>query len=247
MSRDPATRPDVPPWLEGFETHDCRQIWKGKQAEDLAQKHIIRGWLPRADRCLELGGGFGRITRLLEQHYRDVVMLELSRRNLAMAKGRLQGACLARSDGAFIPARDSCFDCIVMVRVVHLLPDPRAVMQEVSRVARDGATVIITIPNMAMNNLIWAAKRVLLPAGLRNRTPSFGPAAWPFDERPYFVTPRDFAPRSLTLLGRRGTGAFDNALGRAFSGSRWLYLLDVATSPLWFLKPDIFLRFIVVK
>jgi hypothetical protein len=54
-------------------------------------------------------------------------------------------------------------------------------------------------------------------------------------------------PRAFREEGRRGTGLFDNYLGKRLKGSGRLYLVDVATSPLWFLKLDIFLKFKVVK
>lgn len=236
-----------PPWLADFDTHDYRLIWRGKRLEDVAQKHIVRDWLPHPGRCLELGGGFGRITKVLESKADEILMLEYSKRNLGIAKTRLSRSSLIRTDVSRIPVKDSMFDSVVMVRVIHLLPNPRAVMLEILRVAKAGATVVVSVPNLAVNNLLWAAKAKLFPASIRNRTPTFGPAAWPFDERPYFITPKDFAPKNFEILQRRGTGIFDNAAGRLFDRSEHLYLVDVATSPLWFLKPDIFLKFRVAK
>ncbi len=236
-----------PPWLADFETHDYRLLWKGKRLEDAAQKHIILSWLPHPGRCLELGGGFGRITKVLESRADEILMLEFSRRNLGTAKGRLNTASLVRSEVSRIPTRDSIFDSVVMVRVIHLLPNPRAVMMEILRTVKDGATVVVSVPNLAINNLLWLAKAKLFPISIQNRTPKFGPAAWPFDEKPYFITTKDFAPKNFEVLQRRGTGIFDNAAGRVFNWSRHLYLVDVATSPLWFLKPDVFLKFRVTK
>ncbi|MDA4125267.1 MAG: class I SAM-dependent methyltransferase [Thaumarchaeota archaeon] len=227
--------------MANYEKYDYRQVWAGKRLEDAAQKHIISSWLTPAERCLELGCGFGRITQILEPTFRDIFALEYTPRNLTIAKQRLKKTNLARADISRIPARDSSFDCVVMIRVIHLLPDPTAVLREVARVSKDGATVIISMPNLAMNNLLWAAR------GLRTRNSARGPFVWPYDAGPYFVPISDIAPSALRLDNRRGTGLLDNAAGKLLERFTHLYLLDVATSPLWFFKLDVFLKFRVVK
>ena len=221
------------PWLSDFERHDYRLIWRGKGLEDAAEKHIILSWLPPGGRCLELGAGFGRITQILKPRFNEVVSLDLSGRNLGIAKQRVAGVEWGRSDVASIPFRDSAFDCIVMVRVVHLLPDPVAVMKEACRVAREGGSVIISVPNLAMNSLLWRISR---------DPRMFGPAEWPFGERPYLDVSRGIIPEGFRLLKKRGTGLFDNPVGRLCQGMKRLYLLDVATSFLWIFKLDVFLK-----
>lgn len=233
--------------LSDFEKHDYSMLWQDKQLEDAAQKHIVRSWLGKGESCVELGGGFGRITKLLESRFSSVTMLEFANRNLALAKRWLDCARLVRADISQLPLRADEFDCAVMVRVIHLLPDPAEVMLEIQRVVKDGGTVIISVPNLQMNRLTWALKGGLLPRSLRNRAQTYGAAAWPFDERPYFLPQRGFVPKSFKEEGRRGTGLFDNYLGKKLKGVRSLYLVDVATSPLWFLKLDVFLKFRVVK
>lgn len=229
------------PWLKHYETRDYRRVWQGKALEDLAQKHIIRSWLPEGGRCLELGGGFGRITAVLEPMFGEVVSLEYSAKNVGMAKSVLKKASVARGDIIAIPSRDSTFDCVVMVRVIQLLVDPRAVMNEILRVARDGATVIISMPNLPVNNLMWGLKRGL------SRDSGTGPFVWPYGNRVISVPPADFLPSGFEIMSRRGTGIFDNPLGSLMEPIRGLYLADVATSWLWFAKEDIFLKLKISK
>lgn len=231
----------VKPWLANYERYDYRYVWRGKRLEDAAQKHIITSWLTRGESCLELGAGFGRITRILEPKFNQVVALELVDRSLALARNNLKRAQLAKADISSLPLQESSFDCVVMVRVIHLLPDPMAVMTEVLRVAKHGATVIVSMPNLPVNNLIWEAKR------LATKDKSIGPFVWPFGSRPRFVDYKEFMPKAFELRGRRGTGLFDNPVGRLFNARTRVYLFDIATSPLWFTKLDIFLRFRVAK
>lgn len=233
--------------LSDFEEHDYSLLWEDKQLEDLAQKRIISDWLGRGENCLELGGGYGRLTGLLESRFSEVMMLEFARRNISMARKKLSKAHIVRADVAHIPARSDEFDCAIMVRVVHLLPDPAKVMKEVHRVVKNGGTVIISVPNLQMNRLSWDLKELLLPERIRSRFQTYGKAEWPYDEKPHFLPHRYFVPDSFKPCGRRGTGMFDNYIGKMLARFRSLHLIDVATSPAWFFKFDVFMRFEVRK
>lgn len=235
------------PNLSDFEQHDYSALWRGKRLEDLAQKHIINSWLPSGESCLEVGGGYGRVTGLLEERFSQVAMLEFAKRNISMAKQRLRRTRIMRADAAHIPVRSDSFDCAVMVRVVHLLPEPDRVLREIYRVVRNGGTLVISVPNLQMNRLSWSLRGRLMPKGLRNRTRTYGSAEWPYGERPYLLPSRFFVPASFEPRGRKGTGLFDNYMGKVLGRFRPLYLVDVATSPLWLFKFDIFMRFVVRK
>lgn len=234
-------------WLSDFEERDYRLYWKERALEDASQKHIIRNWATPAKRFLEMGGGFGRITKVLESSFTESVLIELSSRNANYARLWLKKTSLLRADVQLSPMRDSSFDCIVMVRVAHLLPDPRAVMEEIYRLAKDGATVIVSIPNQAMVAFFMKVGRFGSKSDRESRRPPFLHAVWPYGEIPYLLAPLEIFPRGLRLVGIRGTGVFENRIGRFLNGRRLLYLLDVATSFLWMFKLEIFLKFKVEK
>lgn len=240
------SRSSAVPWLSGFEKNDYSRLWASKRIEDEAQKRIIRGWLRPADSCLELGGGFGRITRILEPYFRTVAMVDLTVRNLQMAKGNLAKAGILWSDVSTLPIRESTFDTVVMIRVVHLLPDPVKTMKEILRVIKDGGTLIMSIPNLIVNYLIREFEMKVFPS-MKHVVPTFGPVVWPFGERPYLRPQEFFVPKEFKMRGRRGTGLFDNYVGKSLNGVPSLSLLDVATSPLWFFKLDVFFKFEVSK
>jgi SAM-dependent methyltransferase len=234
------------PWLSGFEESDYTKLWDSKRIEDQAQKRIILGMIRPGGSCLELGGGFGRITKVLEPYFSRVVMVDLTKRNLRMARARLGKSQIVRSDVTSIPSRDSVFDTIVMVRVVHLLPDPLATMEEILRVAKDGAILVMSVPNLMTNRFVRDLDAKILP-GIRHALPNYGPAVWPYGEEPYFAPHELFVPKQFRVTSVRGTGLFDNFVGKALNSLPWLHLVDVATSPLWFMKLDVFFRFEVKK
>jgi SAM-dependent methyltransferase len=233
-------------WLSGFEKNDYSKLWALKSIEDEAQRRIIRGWLRPGDSCLELGGGYGRITRVLEGYFRNVVMMDLTRRNLRMARGNLKKAAIMCSDVSTIPMRESAFDTVVMVRVVHLLPDPTKTMREILRVMKDRGTLIMSIPNLLANHMSRQLELKLFPP-IRHAFPTYGPVVWPLGEIPYLRPNELFVPKEFQVTGRRGTGLFDNSVGKALNRFPWLSLVDVATSPFWFFKLDVFFRFEVSK
>ncbi len=230
-----------------FDSHDYFKFWDGRILDDLAQKHLVRSWLPKGEACVEVGGGFGRLTQLLLPRFHVVTMVELGRRNLDTAQRLVPGALLVRGDACRLPMKSDVYDCAVMVRTIHLLPEPGKALNELVRIVKDGGTAIVSVPNLMLYNLAWGAKRHLLPGSLRNRFPTYGSPAWPGGTLPSLAPERRFVPPELELRGRRGTGWLDNYVGRMLRGSRGLYLFDVATSPLWFFKFDVFLKFRVVK
>ncbi len=230
-----------------FDSHDYFRFWGERVLDDLAQKHIVRSWLPRGEACIDVGGGFGRLTDTLLERFTVVTMVELGMRNLRAARLLVPRAQSVRGDASNLPAKSDFYDCATMVRTIHLLPDPGTALSELARAVKNGGTVIVSVPNLMMYNLSWGVKARLLTGSLRNRTPTYGSPVWPGGTAPSLTPERGFIPPELELISRRGTGWLDNYVGRMLRGSRSLYLVDVATSPLWFLKFDIFLRFRVRK
>jgi len=137
---------DVPP---DYENYDYTREWAQKQIEDLAEKKLLESWIREkpGESCLELGGGFGRLTELFQRHFAKVVMVDFSNLNIRRASRRARDASILRSELHSLPFKDSSFDYVFMIRVVHHLSDPLSVIDEIQRVSRDGATVIISAPN----------------------------------------------------------------------------------------------------
>jgi SAM-dependent methyltransferase len=223
--------------------HGLRSEFNIIEAE--AERSIIRSWIRPGGSCLELGGGVGRITRALEPLFAKVVMVDISRQNLNHAAPQLDKTHLIRSDISYVPAADSSFDYVIMLKVVHLLRDPSSVFEEIFRVTRNRGILILSIPNLRTNYFVGQLERML--PRLKTVLPVFGPAVWPLGERPYSRPDLMIVPKSFRLEDRRGTGLFDNYLGKALSSFRFLHLVDVATSPLWFFKPEVLYRFQVLK
>ena len=219
-----------------YESYDYSRDWHRKKLNDLAEKAIIRSWIKPARTCLELGTGFGRITKILQSQFDDIVSLDFSRRNLATASKSIPHsvASFIRADIRNLPCESDLFDFIIMIRVAHHLSDPSIVLNEICRVAKNRATVIISLPNPLLSE-----------ARKHNRSVHIytGESGHKIYSTPFSAYSHD----RFFLLERRGTGIFENRIAEKFEFLPYLHLADVATSQFWFLKKTLFLRFEIRK
>lgn len=100
-------------------------------------------------RLLEIGVGTG----LALPHYKRALrvtgidlspdMLERARERVG--KGRLKNIeALLEMDATALKFRDNSFDVVVAMYVMTVVPEPENVMREIARVAKPGATILIT-------------------------------------------------------------------------------------------------------
>lgn len=150
--------------------YNYQDYWVGREyehaAEELAIKRLLRG--RHYQHAVDVGGGYGRLSKLLTNYAAKVTLAEPSQQQLDIAKiylkktpkveaKRLQAADLKFPDGSV--------DLVLLVRVLHHLPDPAAELKEISRVLEPGGTFILEFANDAhfLNRLRYAAKGKSVP------------------------------------------------------------------------------------
>lgn len=183
---------------------------------------------------MELGGGFGRITEVLEPSFSEVVMLDPSRKNLSIASARLKKTMLLRGDAREIPFAASVFDCVIVVRMLHHLDELEDVFEEIVRVGKDEAIVVLEVPHAVLGRY----------KGVRNNEAVL---IGPCGHRAYVRPLAEFNHPNLQLVERRAAGLFDNPVGRKLSRVTALSKVDSLTSRIWQLKPEVFLKFRIDK
>lgn len=150
--------------------HNYRQYWSGRDyehdAEVMAIGNLLKG--QHFQNAIDIGGGFGRLTALLEDYADRVTLLEPSQQQLDMAADFLAGRPeiqrqLMQADK--LGFADRSIDLAIMIRVMHHLPDPSAEFAELARVlAPDGAAIIEVANYMhARNRLKHLAKLQKFP------------------------------------------------------------------------------------
>jgi len=217
--------------IPDYEKYDYSAVWKGRRIEDIVEKAIVSRWAV-GETGIELGGGFGRITQVIEKRVRQTFMLDYSLNNLWRASSRLKKTTLVRSTLERLPFDDSVFDFIALIRVIHHVPDPDALLAEVVRVARNGATFVLGIANQFdIGRRKDAAPLRISPEGHR-----------------IYPTPlARYVHTGLERVEVLGVGVFDNRLGRKVERLSPLATLDLKTSRLWPAKSMLFVRYRVTK
>jgi SAM-dependent methyltransferase len=97
---------------------------------------------------LEIGIGTGRIARPLARHVRGVVGVDISAAMMAQLVAQRDTSAetgwieLALGNATGLPFPDACFDAVIGVHVLHLIPGWRDVLSEIARVLRPGAPLV---------------------------------------------------------------------------------------------------------
>ena len=101
----------------------------------------------RVGRLLEVGVGTGRIALPLHRRGRRVVGVDLSLPMLERYRAKAAAAGLPpppvlRADATRLPFRDACFDAVLAVHVLHLVPSWERALAEVRRVLVAGGLLL---------------------------------------------------------------------------------------------------------
>jgi ubiquinone/menaquinone biosynthesis C-methylase UbiE len=117
---------------------------------------IVLEFLPplQGQRILEIACGRGGFSRLLGSKGASVCGADFSPSAVAIARERLLGhSSLARNvtyvqaDAQAMPFEDNSFDLVVSCETIEHVPDPRAAVREMYRVAKPGGSLFLTTPN----------------------------------------------------------------------------------------------------
>src|SRR5690606_9065242 len=131
--------------------YDYTQYWNNRDYENAAERVAIRRLLKgrRFANAADVGGGFGRLAKLLREYADRVTLAEPSKTQLEAAKAFLAGTDVIqqRQQADALLFDDGELDLVTMVRVMHHIPEPSAEFAEIARVLATGGTAIIEVAN----------------------------------------------------------------------------------------------------
>lgn len=142
-----------------YDTYDYQKYWVGREYEDEAEKLTLFKFLQDiADKqkkteqrsLLDIGGGFGRITKACAPFFQKCVLLEPSIKLREEAKeylGKYSNIQIKGGTAEKLPFDDKTFDTIILIRVFHHLPNPEKALQEAARVLKSGGFLILEFAN----------------------------------------------------------------------------------------------------
>lgn len=106
---------------------------------------VLRSIPPHSKRILDIGCGYGNMTKFLEASGQTVVGLDLG--GLFYLPYISQKLSFLKSDALHIPFSDNTFDCVISLDVIEHIDNDLSFVREVNRVLKSGALTIIETPN----------------------------------------------------------------------------------------------------
>lgn len=134
--------------------HNYLQYWTGRDYEHAAEEIAITRMLKgrHFDHAVDVGGGYGRLSKFLTKFADRVTLAEPSQQQLDIAKDFLKDTPQVDRklwQAADIQLPDGSVDLVLVVRVLHHLPDPTPEFNEIARVLKPGGTFLLEFANDA--------------------------------------------------------------------------------------------------
>jgi len=150
--------------------YNYQDYWAGREyehaAEEIAVKRLLRG--RKFEHAVDVGGGYGRLSKLLTKYAQKVTLAEPSQQQLDIAKIYLKDTPMVEQkllQAADLKMKDGSIDLVLVVRVLHHLPNPKPEFTEIARVLKPGGTFILEFANDAhfLNRVRYAVKGKSVP------------------------------------------------------------------------------------
>lgn len=143
-------------WAEKYDDpkYNYQDYWTGRgyeqAAEEMAINRLLKG--QHFEHAVDVGGGYGRLSKFLTKFARQVTLAEPSQQQLDLAKVYLKDSPEVDRklwQASDLKLKDGEVDLVLVVRVLHHLPDPAPELTEIARVLKPGGTFILEFANDA--------------------------------------------------------------------------------------------------
>jgi len=106
---------------------------------------VLKSVPPQSKRILDIGCGYGNMTKFLEKKGDTIVGLDLG--GLFYRPYVSEKLSFLKSDALHIPFHDDTFDCLISLDVIEHIEDDQSLVDEVKRVLKPKGLAIIETPN----------------------------------------------------------------------------------------------------
>jgi ubiquinone/menaquinone biosynthesis C-methylase UbiE len=150
--------------------HNYQDYWTGREyehaAEEMAINRLLKG--KKFKQAVDVGGGYGRLSKYLTKFSEKVILAEPSQQQLDIGKMYLKDTPQVERklwQASDIKLKDGEADLVLVVRVLHHLPDPEPEFNEIARVLKSGGTFILEFANDAhfLNRLRYGVRGKSVP------------------------------------------------------------------------------------
>jgi len=121
-----------------------------KSLLDKKERRIIRNLIPPVSGWfVDLGCGYGRLLPTYMNLNRQIVLVDYALNLLEESSQRYSqdGIYFIAADVYHLPFRDNVFDCGLSVRLFHHINAPQSFLNEVTRIFRKGARLVLSYSN----------------------------------------------------------------------------------------------------
>jgi ubiquinone/menaquinone biosynthesis C-methylase UbiE len=133
-------------WEERAETFDDDVSYiVGEDLSDDIKKWLQNQFTP-TDAVLELGCGTGTFSEAVAPVVKDLIVTDMSEPMLQQARAKLgeHGNVRFQKEDAYKTTfDDSSFDAVLMVNLLHIVFEPASILEECSRVVKDGGRIVV--------------------------------------------------------------------------------------------------------
>jgi ubiquinone/menaquinone biosynthesis C-methylase UbiE len=150
--------------------HNYQDYWTGREyehaAEEMAINRLLRG--KKFEQAVDVGGGYGRLSKFLTKYAKKVTLAEPSQQQLDIGRIYLKDTPQVERklwQASDLKLKDGEADLVLVVRVLHHLPDPAPEFNEIARVLKSGGTFILEFANDAhfLNRLRYGVRGKSVP------------------------------------------------------------------------------------
>jgi len=138
--------------IRDYNQVDYSQFWTGfsKSLFDKKEQRIVQKLIPSTPGWfVDLGCGYGRFLPAYVNSNRKIVLVDYALNLLEEAANKYsqENIYFIAADVYHLPFRDNIFDCGLSVRLFHHINAPRSFLREISRVFREGASIVLSYSN----------------------------------------------------------------------------------------------------
>ena len=143
----------------------------GKIVKDIESGWRVKSVLERVRKmadgavCLEIGGGDGPMTPILEKLFDFVLTIDYSKTFLRRIESKTKNTICLFGDAHFLPVEDQSIDMVVCSEVLEHSTIPTQLLTEIQRVLKKSGAAIISVPNESTLFIHRKSRCTFLPAG----------------------------------------------------------------------------------
>ncbi len=127
------------------------KYWARREYEHQSDLIALSKLLPKdTQRAIEIGGGFGRLTQKIAESTKKITLIEPSIRLRNMAKkylGNIKGVQIISGRAETTSIRSESADLVILVRLLHHIPNPLPALQEAFRIIKPNGYLILEFAN----------------------------------------------------------------------------------------------------